>query len=335
MVPVERVRQVSKKVLANAGVPEPHSELQVDLLLEAELRSRPSHGLLRLARIVERIRNGVTDPRTTGKHNWQGTAFLEVDGQQGLGPVVACAALDVICERARTTGISIAAIANNNHLGMMAWYAERIAARGMTIIALSTSEALVHAWGGRRPVLGTNPIAIGVPGRPRPFVIDMATSLVSMGQIYDHALRNKPIPPHWAKDTEGNPTTDAVAARDGAIAPFGEAKGYALGLAFEVMVASLTASALGRDVRGTLDSTQTCNKGDLFIVIDSAASSTMADAVGSYLDTIRTDMPALGFDRVAIPGDRSLAIRQKRMLDGISVADDIWTNLLQLAGDKS
>jgi L-2-hydroxycarboxylate dehydrogenase (NAD+) len=87
----------------------------------------------------------------------------------GLGPVVACAALDAAILKAAKTGICAAVIRNNNHLGMMAWYAERVANQGLIQLALSTSEALVLAWGGRRAILGTNPIAIGLPAKPRAF----------------------------------------------------------------------------------------------------------------------------------------------------------------------
>src|SRR5690606_16166677 len=158
---------------------------QADLLLEAELRGRASHGLLRLQRIIERIHNGVADPVTAGEHNWRGN-ILEVDGKRGLGPVVASAALDLLAERAHEQGIAIGAIRNNNHLGMLAWYADRIARRGLILIALCNSEALVHPWGGRKAMIGTNPIAIGVPTAAEPFVLDMATSLVSMGQIHNY-----------------------------------------------------------------------------------------------------------------------------------------------------
>ena len=88
-----------------------------------------------------------------------------------------------------------------------------------------------------------------------------------MGKIHDHANRGAPIPLGWALDENGDPTTDASAAKKGAIAPFGGPKGYALGIAFEVLVASLAASAIGTDVKGTLDSVNVSNKGDLFIVI--------------------------------------------------------------------
>ena len=327
----DRIRDVCEVALVLAGVPKDHATIQVDILLEAEMRGRPSHGLRRLSRIIERIKNGVADPRTKGSLAWRGSALLDVDGGRGLGPIVACTALDALCERVGETGVAVAAIGNNNHLGMMAWYAERIAQRGYILIALSTSEALVHPWGGARALIGTNPIAIGIPASPRAFVLDMATSLVSMGQIHDYAAQNKPIPAHWALDANGRPTTDAAVAAKGAIAPFGEAKGYALGLALELLVTSLTSAALGPAVVGTLNSTAVCNKGDVFIVIDAASSSAMASSIGAYLELIRTDPPADGFDRIFIPGDRSLAIRAQRLQDGIEVAAEVWSNILKLA----
>jgi L-2-hydroxycarboxylate dehydrogenase (NAD+) len=107
-----------------------------------------------------------------------------VDGERGLGPVVAMAALDAIIPRAQEDGIAIAAIRNANHLGALAYYAEHVASLGLTCIALTVSEALVHPWGGRKAMIGTNPIAIGVPAAPHPMVLDMATGLVSMGKIH-------------------------------------------------------------------------------------------------------------------------------------------------------
>lgn len=332
LVEIEEIRSISQRVLTRSGVPEAHAVLQVELLLEAELRGRPSHGLLRLDRIVSRIANGVANPHTVGQQEWRGEAFLEVDGEAGLGPVVAQAALEAVCERAKTTGIAIAAIRNNNHIGMLAWYAEQVAAAGQTCIVLSTSEALVHPWGGRQAMLGTNPIAIAVPADPFPFVLDMATSLVSMGEIHDHANRNEPIPGNWALDADGNPTTDPVAAKAGSIGPFGGAKGYGLGLAFEVLVVALTASAIGRDVRGTLDATALCNKGDVFIVLDTHHASQMRAVVSQYLDTLRTSPPADGFSAVSVPGDRAQRCRAERLRHGVPLNIDVWRRLCSLAG---
>lgn len=326
------VRKTAEAALLRAGVPAASAATQVDLWLDAELRGIASHGLLRLERIVERISLGLADPRATGRHLWHGAGFLEVDGCNGLGPVVALSALDAIQQRARETGIAIAAIHASQHIGMLAWYAERVARSGQVGIVLSTSEALVHPWGGREALLGTNPIAIGVPtGEPEPFVMDTATSIVSMGEIHDRAHRGLPLESGWALDAHGNPTTDAQAAKSGAIAPFGQAKGYALGLAFELLVSALTGAALGRDVRGTLDSEHLCNKGDVFIVVDRAR----ADGIAAYLELIRRAEPAEGFEAVLVPGERGRATRAERLRNGIPIADAVWTRLRQLAGEET
>lgn len=330
VVDAAHLANLADRALERVGVPGDHAIQQRDLLMEAELRGVPSHGLLRLDRIIRRIQNGVSDPKARGIHEWRASGFLTVDGEQGLGPVIANAALDALKKRATETGVAIAAIRNSNHIGMLGWYAERVAADGFTIIALSTSEALVHPWGARKAMLGTNPIAIGVPTGGEPFMMDTATSLVSMGEIHDHANRRQAIPSHWALDADGNPTTDANAAKNGSIAPFGQAKGYALGLGFELLVSSLTGAAIGRDVRGTLDDTSVCSKGDLFIVIDGPRRDLQA-----YLQDIRSAQPAEGFSEVLIPGERGRACRDKRLSEGVPIADDVWERLQVLAGVKA
>ena len=220
LVPVAEVERVALAALRGAGVGEAHARIQCDLLLEAELRGVPSHGLLRLPRLAKRIANGVLNPDARGKHEWRGPAFLHVDGERGLGPVIARYALDAIIPKARQYGVAIAGIANNNHIAMLAWYAQAVAEQGLVCVALTTSEALVHPWGGRRAMIGTNPIAIGVPTADEPFVIDTATGVVSMGKIHDHAHRGVPLQPGWALDAAGEPTTDPVAAPARAVSSF-------------------------------------------------------------------------------------------------------------------
>lgn len=320
------ITAVADRVLAGADVPPENAALQRDLLLDAEMRGIASHGLLRLPRLVERIANGVCDPVTKGEQTWTAPGFLKVDGQQGLGPVVAQAAIDALSERARSQGVAVAAIANAQHIGMLGFYADRVAQNGQCLIALSTSEALVHPWGGRRAMIGTNPIAIGMPTGEGIFMMDTATSIISMGEVHDHANRGVPLPPGLALDANGEATTDAAEARDGAIAPFGGAKGYALGLAFELLLTALAGAAIGRDVKGTLDSTEPASKADLFILIDQP----MAPVAG-FLDLLRAEAPAEGFDSVRIPGERGRQLRNKALTDGIVVADVIWQRLCQLA----
>jgi LDH2 family malate/lactate/ureidoglycolate dehydrogenase len=334
LVPVDTLRALAEGILIDSGVPAAHARIQAGLFIDAEMRGIPSHGLLRLRRVIERIRVGLSVPGATGKQTWSSRNFLSVDGERGLGPVVVQAALDAIVPRAREDGIAIAAINNCNHLGALAYYAEQVAQQGLTIIGLTISEALVHPWGGRKAMIGTNPIAIGVPADPHPMVLDMATGLVSMGKIHDHANRGAPIPEGWALDDNGDPTTDAVAAKKGAISPFGGPKGYALGIAFEVLVASLALSGIGTHVKGTLDSVEVSNKGDLFIVIAPQHAAAAKAIVTAYLDDIRNAAPADPGHPVMAPGDRARLTREKSLKDGVTLDDGLWADLNRLAAES-
>ena len=325
-----QAREVGLAALLAAGVPASPAEVQLDQWLEAELRGQPSHGLLRLPRIVERIHAGLADPSATGAPTWTDN-LLSVDGQRGLGPVIAHRALDLILRRAAESGVAVAAISNSNHLGMLAPYVEAGARRGMMTIALSTSEALVHPWGGRTAMVGSNPIAVGVPADPRPFVFDMATSAVSAGKILDYAHRGQPLEDGWAIDAAGRPTTDAAAATAGAIAPFGGAKGYGLGLAIELLVGGLASHSYGRDVHGTLDSTEVCNKGDLLIAIRTSDPERARAGASDYLEALRKSPPAPGVEVIDTPGDRAGRRRAQHLEHGLEVPDPVWDRLVNLA----
>ncbi len=330
-VPVDDLAALGYQAMVRAGTPEENAKTQVDQWLEAELRGHKSHGLLRLPRIIERIANNIVDPCTAGNLTWRAPSFLEVDGKMGLGPVIAQRALNAISTRARNNGVAVAGIRNNNHLGMLAPYAERIAGQGQVLIALTNSEALVRPWGGSEAMLGTNPIAIGVPTSSEPLVVDMATSIVSMGKIHDYANRGQTLESGWAVDAEGKPTTNAVAAKNGAIAPFGGAKGYALGVALEAIIASLTNSAAGPDVVGTLDSTEVCNKGDVFIVVHPSEIAHLG-MLTEFFDRIRDSRPLSNDEHILIPGDRARAKRAYHRKNGIPMSVDSWQILNELAG---
>lgn len=324
------LRRLAVALLRGRGASASTAWLQADLLIEAELRGLPSHGVQRLPRLLMRIDRGLADPNATGSHHWCNRSFLKVDGKRALGPVALMLALEALVPATKDAGIALAAINNANHIGMLAYYAEAAATRGMIGIVLSTSEALVHPFGGTQAMLGTNPIAIGIPTGDVPFVLDLASSLVSMGKIHNHALRGKALPPGWAVDAAGLPTTEAEAAKTGAIAPFGEAKGYGLGLAFELMVAMLAGSELAPDVRGTLDASHPANKGDLLILIDPGSDNAMASRVAAYLEALRGSRAANPAFPVSVPGDRMRARRALAQREGINVPDSLMNELQAL-----
>jgi LDH2 family malate/lactate/ureidoglycolate dehydrogenase len=312
-----------------------HALLQAHVLVEAELKGHPSHGLLRLPRILRRIERGLIDMASVGAAHWRSEAILDVDGERGLGPIVAAAALDHLFARTAAIGMSLAAIRNSNHIGMLAYYVEQIAERGFIGIAMSSSEALVHPHGGTRAMLGTNPVAIAVPTSGRPLVLDLATSVVSMGKIHHHADSATPIPLGWARDAEGQETSDPARAKLGSIAPFGGAKGYGLGIAIELLVASLAGSALAPDVRGTLDAEFVCNKGDVLIAIDARASPDLLDRLSAYLDLVRHSPPSDPAQPVRAPGDGAHIRRENALIQGFDIDPRLWAELNALSVSKS
>lgn len=325
-----RLHGLASALLEARNVPSANARLQADLLLEAELRGLPSHGLQRLPLILSRLDKGLANGEARGHGTWRRRSFLSVDGERGLGPVVVMQALQAMRPVVDETGIAIAAIRNANHIGMLAYYAEAAAESGLVGIVMSTSEALVHPFGGTQAMLGTNPVAIGIPSGDQPFVLDLATSVVSMGKINHYAMRGMPIPHGWAVDAEGRPTTDANAARTGAIAPFGGAKGYGLGLAIELLVAALAGSELAPDVHGTLDDSHAANKGDLLILINAAAGDGSTRSLASYLDRLRGSHPSDPVIPVAVPGDGARQRRAATEQSGIELPKPLLEHLLAL-----
>ncbi|HET6740256.1 MAG TPA: Ldh family oxidoreductase [Kribbella sp.] len=316
---------LAERLLTAAGVPAPAAARQAELLVVAEAKRVPSHGLLRLPRLLRRLTNGTASPTNTGRHEWISPCYLSVDGEQGLGPVVALRALEAIVPAAQRHGVAVCSITNNNHLGMLGFYAGLMAERGLACLGMTTSEALVHPSGGTEAMLGTNPLALAVPAQPHPLLLDMATSQVSMGKVHDHALRGVPLEPGWALDAAGNDTVDPVAAKSGSIAPFGGAKGYGLGLGLGAMVTFLTGAAYGTAVGGTLDDERPSNKGDLFVLLSGAGHSAT-----EYLDEVRNSRRADPAVPVAVPGDGARARYRESVANGIEIADDLWRELTTL-----
>jgi LDH2 family malate/lactate/ureidoglycolate dehydrogenase len=177
----------------------------------------------------------------------------------------------------------------------------------------------VHPWGGRGTLVGTNPIAIGVPSRDGAVSLDMSTGVVSAGKILGYAARGRKLPKGVGRRRRRAPTTDPRAAAAGAISPFGGAKGYALGLALESLVGLLTGTAFGQDVTGTLDTDHPTTKGDLMIVISAEAfgADPRSGALAAYLDEVR----ASGVEgrQVSVPGDRARRHRERGLSEGVDL----------------
>ncbi|WP_423182866.1 Ldh family oxidoreductase [Arthrobacter sp. NyZ413] len=330
----EEMQDVIARALIVHGASEENAAVQAASLVEGQMRGHASHGIRRLAVLVGRMRKGLIEPNARPQLDWLTPSVLRVDGNRGFGPVVAYQAIDAVVARAEETGVAMAAISNSSHIGMLAPYVESIALRGQVALLLTTSEALVHAWGGRGATVGTNPIGIGVPTGGDPLVLDMSTAQVSMGKILDYAATGRPLPSGWAVDALGNPTSDAAAAaQGGALSPFGGPKGYALGIALEALVGTLTATAFGADVVGTLDTDFPATKGDLLICVslERLGLLGMLPALTAYLDTVRDSAATGGVD---IPGDRARRTKEMNDAHGVPVDEEVWALALKYAALK-
>ena len=334
-VTVSRKQQMdlTVAVLCGLGANEEEAFIQADVWTEADLRGIHSHGVQRLPIMASRIQKGLLKVNVKPERAWTADAVLNVDGKDGFGTAICETSLRELMPAAQMHGVAALTVRNAAHIGMVGYYAERRAQEGFVCIAFTTTEALVHPFGGADALVGTNPIAIGIPGDPRPFLLDMATSVSAMGRIIALKHRGEKVPEGWAVDKNGTPTTDPDAALHGSLSPAGGPKGYGLGISIGMLAGLLPGMPTGKEVLGTLDDEYRCTVGDLFILIDPKAfpgGATLAAGVRKYLEELRASRPGTGFKKVMVPGDPEHDLREQRLVNGIPHPEEVWNAAEQL-----
>src|SRR5882672_6369350 len=327
VVSSEDERALIVHVLSSLGANQRECSIQADVLTEADLRGHHSHGLQRLPVLATRIKKRLILVNVDPGYIWTADSVLSVDGKDGLGPFVAESAHERAKPALGQRGIVAVAIRNSSHIGMIGYYCEKRAREGIVCIAMTESEALVHPHGGTKALVGTNPLAIGIPSHPAPFVFDMATSTSAIGKIYASKLRGEAIPLGWAIDAEGNPTTNPDDALKGSLTPAAGPKGYGLGISIGILAGLLPGGEIGKLVLGTLDTESRCTKGDFFLLLNPGAFAggpALASRVAAYLDELRHSRPQVGCESVIVPGDRARQLREGRMRSGIPLPREVW-----------
>ncbi len=221
-------------------------------LVTAEVWGRPSHGLLRLPYYLDRFASGGSDPRASLELVRSGTVTAVLDGGNGLGHWQLWDASERATAMASRHGIAAVSVANSGHCGALGLYVLPMLDAGLVGLAFSTGPAVMPAYGGDRPVVSTSPLAAGIPMRPRPAIIDLATSAVARGRIAAHAASGEPIPEGWAFDAAGDVTTDATSALAGMLAPLGGAKGFALAFLVESLTGGIVGPSLATEIADPL-----------------------------------------------------------------------------------
>lgn len=322
-------------LLRAAEVPPADAELVSRSLLEAELAGHPAHGVSRLPLYVRRLRAGLIAARPQMRVVASTAAACTLDAGNALGPVGAMRGLDLATERAHEHGVGLCGVRHANHAGALDFYVREGAERGFLTMAVSNTPPALAPPGGRTAVIGTNPIAAGLPAAGVPVVIDLATSQVARGRILQAARSGKAIPSGWAVDAAGAPTTDPAAALAGALVPAGGAKGFALALLVEALAAVLTGSGVGAEVSGTFeDSDRPSNVGLCFLAVDAAALQPgFAERMAALAAAIRAVESVAGGRRVRVPGDRGREERQGRLSEGVELPARLVAEVDRLAAE--
>lgn len=332
--PVNKLSQFCKELLVAAGVSEEDAAIVTDVLIDTSLEGIDTHGVSRLPIYLSRIRNGRINARPQIKVKRLG-AVAAVDGDNGLGQLVAVRSMEVAINLASEYGIGFVATKHSNHFGAASYYCKMAARRQMVGIAFTNTPPGIPPWGGRRPYFGTNPIAFAFPTGNYPVVVDMSSSTVARGNIIMAAKEGQEIPLGWAIDAEGRPTTDPKKALEGAVLPVGGAKGYALALAVEVMSGILSGSAYGPDVGWIYDdSLKPVNIGHSFIAIDISRLMPIEvfyKRMADMIQGIKAVPLADGFERILIPGERRQMKARERVKEGIPVSENLLRELNQMA----
>jgi LDH2 family malate/lactate/ureidoglycolate dehydrogenase len=325
---IETAKDLAVRVLQRHGVGEDVAERVADVLVDADARGVVTHGLTRLPAYVARIRAGLLDPGARPLVVADHGALLLLDAGNGFGAVAGCDAADLAADRAARHGCAWVTVRNGNHLSMLGYYARRLAGRGFAAIAMTNAGPSMAAWGGTRPVVGTNPLSMAVPGDGAPVVLDMAATTVARGKIRRAQAEGKAIPEGWAFDARGNPTTDADEAMSGTLAPVGGHKGYALSVMIDLMTGVLGAGSFASRVRTATD--RSGPSGVCFTLI-AADIGRLPDAGGyrDRLNAFRAEVEASGDGAAAIqlPGDVENSRAKAAKRDGIEIPPDVLESL--------
>lgn len=321
------------RALFRAGVHDAAAASTARALVAAERDGQKGHGLSRVSSYAEQVRRGKVDGAARPAVRRLGTAAVVVDAAHGFAFPAIDAAVSELEHMTRECVISVAAVRRSHHFGQAGAHVERLADAGLVAFLFGNSPKAMAFWGGRRPMMGTNPIAFAAPAHQGPsIVIDLALSVAARGRIMAADKAGESIPPDWALDQDGLPTTDAAAALKGSMAPLGGAKGSALALMIEVLAAAVTASNFGFEASSFLDGFGgPPNVGHVFIALDPRALSGGAyDSRMASLAAAMADEPG-----VRLPGTSRLNGRARAAREGLTISAALYREIAALAGETA
>jgi len=341
VIPADRLTDFCARILAGLGVPEDQAAIVAESLVEADLRGVESHGVHLMALYFDRLRGGHLRGRTEVTVLRDEGASALLDGGQGLGQISGLAAVDLAVAKAREYGVGTVAVRNSSHLGALGWYTMRGAAAGCITLAAQNGPPFVPPFGGVTGIFSTNPMSYAVPAGDEPMlVLDMATTAVAGNRVLLAQKRgDAEIPPGWANDDRGRPTTDPAEASVRHLQWFGGYKGYGIALLIEILAGVLTGASFGLVDRepGELTGFDRVTRGYLFVALDPAHYVALDDFradVDRLVRDIHASETAEGVDQVLVPGELEHRRRADRLANGIPLAPALVDELDRLGRES-
>jgi L-2-hydroxycarboxylate dehydrogenase (NAD+) len=343
-----------RQVLQALGVPAGNAATAANVLVAADLRGIGSHGVARLGLHISELREGHIQPHSQVRILRETPVTALLDGGGGLGAPVSKRAMQLAMEKARDVGAGFVSVRNSNHFGIAAYYAMMVLAEDMIGISMTNAGALVAPTFGRDAILGTNPISVAAPaGEAYPFVLDMATSTVSLGKVEVYERSGWPLPLGWATDERAEPTSDPSLVLDnverrkgparGGLLPlggvgelFGGHKGYGMALAVDVLSGVLSGAGYadttylhdsdGKGLPANIGHFFGALRIDAFRPVDEFKAT-----MDALIRRLKTAPKAAGQGRIYIHGEKEFEAAADRQRNGVILHPAVVADLREYA----
>ncbi|MEY2903694.1 MAG: hypothetical protein RLY89_2800 [Bacteroidota bacterium] len=334
----------AEQVFLKMGCPEADASIASKALLSADLRGIDSHGVARLSGYVRLWEAGRINANPAIKVTYETPSTAVVDGDAGLGLVVAPFAMKIAMEKAKQAGTGWVVVNNSNHFGIAGYHAMMALEHNMIGMAMTNASALVAPTFSIERMLGTNPIAVAIPaGVQPPFVADFATTTAANGKLEILQRKNADTPLGWVQDQEGKESTDAnILKKAGALLPLGSDrehgshKGYALGSIVDIFSGVLSGASFGPwappfPAYVPMPENQPGKGlGHFFgaMRIDAfRPAQNFKDQMDLWIERFRNAIPAPGHEKVLIPGDPEREMEAIRSSEGWELVEAVETDL--------
>ncbi len=327
---LDEVEERAFAALSACGASQTAARALARAVAAAEAEGIASHGLFYVPTYCEHLGCGKVVKDAVPTLSKTRPSTLVVDAGSGFAHPAIDMGFERLVPLAREMGIAALAVRNSYNCGVLGYHTDRLASAGLLAMGFTHAPASIAPVGGRRPVIGTNPFAIAVPGANGSVVlsIDQSASVIAKSEIIKRKRDGLGIPPNWAFGPDGEPTTDPDLALKGTMAPSGGYKGFGVGLLVELL-ASAAAGALpsteASPFSGSVGGPP--RTGQFFIAIDAGATSggIFADRVAALVETI------VGQDGARLPGTRRIAQRAKAEREGVTVPTELLERIARIS----